>query len=211
VKSERIDAVLFDFNGVITSSPFVQIGRIGEAVGMPPEAVLEFMMGPYHEDTDHAWHRLERGEITMVEYGKDLFARAVEEKVELDFASLRDLMGRLVVHDVVVERIRALRHEAYLTGLVTNNVREIAGQWREIVPLDELFDVVVDSSEVGMRKPNPAIFHHALELLGGVVPERAVFLDDAAGNVAGAQRAGLHGIVVDDPHAAVAALDALLV
>ncbi len=64
-----------------------------------------------------------------------------------------------------------------------------------------------------MRKPNPAIFLHALELLGGVAPDRAVFLDDAAGNVVGAQAAGLHGILVDaaDPSGALAELDDLLV
>jgi HAD superfamily hydrolase (TIGR01509 family) len=63
-----------------------------------------------------------------------------------------------------------------------------------------------------MRKPNPAIFHHALELLGGVEPARAVFLDDAEGNVRGAQTAGLHAILVDaaDPTGALAELDVLL-
>jgi HAD superfamily hydrolase (TIGR01509 family) len=61
-----------------------------------------------------------------------------------------------------------------------------------------------------MRKPNPAIFHHALELLGDVEPSQAVFLDDAPGNVEGARRAGLHGIHVDDLDAALAELDALL-
>jgi len=73
--------------------------------------------------------------------------------------------------------------------------------------------VIVDSSEVGMRKPNPAIFLHALELLGGIAPSSAVFLDDAAGNVAGAQRAGLHAILVDaaDPEPALAELDVILV
>jgi putative hydrolase of the HAD superfamily len=69
---------------------------------------------------------------------------------------------------------------------------------------------VIDSSAVGMRKPNPAIFLHALDLLD-VAPERAVFLDDAEGNLAGARRAGLHTVLVEDPPAAaLAELDALL-
>jgi epoxide hydrolase-like predicted phosphatase len=203
------DAVLFDFNGVVTSSPFVHMGRIGEGAGIAPQEVLEFMLGPYHEDTDHAWHRLERGEISIVEYGTDLYTRAADAGLDLDFASLRDLMGRLDVHDVMVERIRALRSEGYKTGLVTNNVREAAQQWRDIVPLDELFDVVVDSSEVGVRKPNPAIYHHALDLLG-VPADRAVFLDDAEGNVAGAVRAGMAAILVEDPVDAIVELDTLL-
>jgi len=63
-----------------------------------------------------------------------------------------------------------------------------------------------------MRKPNPAIYLHALELLGGILPERSVFLDDASGNVAGARRAGLQAILVDaaDPSGALAELDSLL-
>jgi len=204
------DAVLFDFNGVVTSSPFVLIGTLGEKIGMAPEAVLEFMMGPYHEDTDHAWHRVERGEITIVEYGADLYARAEAAGLDLDFSSLRDLMGRLEIHEVIVHRIRTLRNEGYRTAVVTNNVREISKQWRELVPVEELFDVIVDSSEVGMRKPNPAIYLHALVELGDIAPDRAVFLDDAPGNVDGARRAGLHAILVDDPADAVTELDALL-
>jgi putative hydrolase of the HAD superfamily len=78
------------------------------------------------------------------------------------------------------------------------------------VPLGELFDVVVDSSEVGMRKPNPAIYLHTLAELGGVAPERAVFLDDQPGNVAGAERAGLTGVLVTGADQAVEALDAVL-
>ncbi|MEY2435698.1 MAG: putative hydrolase of the superfamily [Acidimicrobiaceae bacterium] len=209
----RIEAVLFDFNGVLTTSPFTLMAELGGgAAGLEPEVVLDLMLGPYDEDTDHAWHRFERGEITAPEYGLDLLTRANEAGVEIDFASLRDLMGRLVVHDVVVERVRALRAQGYRTGLVTNNVKEASSEWRKLLPVDALFEVIVDSSEVGMRKPNPAIFLHALELLGGIEPAAAVFLDDAAGNVAGARRAGLHAVLVDaaDPAPALVELDALL-
>jgi len=208
----RITAVLFDFNGVLTTSPFAQMAALGEQAGVDGAVVLELMLGPYDEDTDHAWHRFERGEITAAEYGADLFARAAEANIDLDFTQLGNLMARLEVHDAVVEKVRDLRADGYRTGLVTNNVREASGQWRELVPIDELFDVVVDSCQVGMRKPNPAIYLHALELLGGVPPAEAVFLDDAPGNVTGATRAGLHGILVDaaDPSGALAELDALL-
>ena len=188
------------------------MAALGTDSGVDGQVVLDLMLGPYDEDTDHAWHRFERGEISAHEYGADLFARANEAKLQLDFASLANMMSRLEVHDVVIDRIRHLRTDGYRTGLVTNNVKEASSQWRELVPVEELFDVIVDSSEVGMRKPNPAIFLHALELLGGVAPERAVFLDDAPGNVIGAQAAGLHGILVDAAHpsGALAELDRLL-
>ena len=79
-----------------------------------------------------------------------------------------------------------------------------------MLPFEEMFDTIVDSSTVGMRKPNPEIFHLALRELGGVEPSRAVFLDDFAGNVEAARSIGMHGIVVEaDPSAALEALAAV--
>lgn len=204
--------MLFDFNGVLTTSPFAHMHALGEEHGVGGEAVLELMLGDYDGDTDHAWHRLERGEIDIASYGADLFSRAAEAGIDVDFSRMKDLMSRLEVHDVVVERIRKLRADGYRTALVTNNIKEASDLWRAMVPLDELFDVVVDSSQVGMRKPNPAIYEHALALLGDVPAAQAVFLDDAEGNVSGAVRAGLHGILVDSdrPEIALAELDQLL-
>ena len=206
------DAVLFDFNGVLTTSPFAHMAQLGEDHGVGGQAVLDVLLGPYDEDTDHPWHRYERGEIGGAEYATSLYARAAEQGMDVDFTVLAGLMGKLVVHDIVLERIRGLRGAGYRTGLVTNNVKDASATWRAMVPLDELFDCVVDSCEVGMRKPNAAIYLHALELLGGVDPGRAVFLDDAVGNVAGAARAGLAAILVDSdrPELALAELDALL-
>ena len=78
------------------------------------------------------------------------------------------------------------------------------------IGLTERFPVFVASAEVGMRKPNPAIYLHALDLLGDVSPDQAVLLDDSPGNVAGARRAGLHAIHVVTPAQALAELDELL-
>ena len=208
--ADRIEAILFDFTGVVTGSPWETIGDIGDDSGVDPVVVLELMLGPYEEDTDHPWHRLERGETELMAYAVDVRERAQAAGLDLDFDRLRSLMVDLPVHEPVVERIRALRAEGYRTALVTNNVKEAGDQWRTKVPLDELFDVVVDSSAVGMRKPDPAIYHHALDLLGGVVPAAAVFLDDHPGNVVGARNAGLHAILVDDVDRALSELDALL-
>jgi putative hydrolase of the HAD superfamily len=201
---ETIEAVLFDFSGVLTTSPW-------PAMTATARGDLALLVGPYHEDTDHPWHRLERGEITIDEWRVAVQALAADAGVTLDFGPLSALLDTLSLHDVVVDHVRALRAEGYRTALVTNNVREGSSRWRAMLPVDELFEVVVDSSSVGMRKPNPAIFEHTLELLGGVEPERAVFLDDVEGNLVGARRVGLHTIFVPDPPApALTALDALL-
>ena len=86
------------------------------------------------------------------------------------------------------------------TAIVTNNIREFADGWRAMLPVDELFDVVVDSAHEGVRKPDPRIFRLALERLGGTAPEAAVFLDDFHGNVAAAERLGIRGILVEEDH-----------
>jgi epoxide hydrolase-like predicted phosphatase len=199
-----IEAVLFDFSGVVTTSPW-------PALTASAGGDLTFLTGPYHEDTDHPWHRLERGEITLREWLTAVQAAADEAGRTLDLAPLQGLLSDLLVHDDVVAHIAGLRADGYRTALVTNNVREGASAWRAMIPVEDLFDVVVDSSSVGMRKPNPAIFTHTLDLLGGVAPGRAVFLDDVEGNLAGARLAGLHTILVGDPPGpALVALDRLL-
>ncbi len=214
VATRRIDAVFFDFGGVITAaSPFTLLGALGADGGLTEQETLDVLLGPYHEDTDHPFHQMERGEISGVAW----FAQAAEAMaargVQLDPTQLVGVFRSLGVHDVVVERIRALRADGYKTGIITNNVKEASGGeggWREMLDVEGLFDVVVDSSAVGMRKPNPAIYRHALDLVG-VPAERAVFLDDAESNVVAARAVGMHGIVVGpDPMPALAELDRIL-
>ena len=199
-----IQAVLFDFSGVLTTSPWPTI--TASAGGD-----MTFLTGPYHEDTDHPWHRLERGEISIDEWLAAVNAAAADAGRTLDLTPMQTLLTDLAVHDDVVEHIGGLRADGYRTALVTNNVREAEAGWRAMIPVDDLFDIVVDSSSVGMRKPDPAIFTHTLDLLGGVAPDRAVFLDDVESNLVGARLAGLHTILVDDPPApAMLELDVLL-
>ena len=198
-----ITTVLFDFAGVLTSSPWAAMTAAGGGN-------LELLIGSYEEDGDHPWHQVERGEMAIMDWAAAVAEMGKAQGIEVDFGPLQTMLGDMTLNEPIIERVRTLRTEGYRTGLITNNVKEGSATWRAMLPLDELFEVIVDSSEVGMRKPNPAIFHHTLELLGGIVPAQAVFLDDSPGNVAGAQRAGLHAILVDDPDQAVRDLDALL-
>jgi epoxide hydrolase-like predicted phosphatase len=206
-----IEAVLFDLHGVVTSSPWEALASVGTTAGEhTQDEVLAVMLGDYTTDGDHPWHRLERGEIGFGEYLPAVMALAAEAGVTLDFMQLRGMNERITVHEGVVDRVRSLRDAGYGTALVTNNVKEASGGWRALLPVDELFDVIVDSSSVGVRKPDPAIFLLALEQLGGVAPSSAVFLDDAPGNVDGARRAGLQAILVEDVDTALAQLDEVL-
>lgn len=208
-----IEAIVFDFGGVFTPSPFDALRSVGEEVGATFEDALDVVFGPYDHDTDHPWHRCERGELDLETARAEIRALGAARGLEIE---LYDLLKYLASDDggvraAVVERTRRLREQGYLTALVTNNVAEFREYWRAMLPVDELFHAVVDSSEVGLRKPDPAIYELALERLGGVAPERAVFLDDYPGNVEAARRVGMHGVVVgSDPAAALAELDSLL-
>jgi putative hydrolase of the HAD superfamily len=208
----RFDAVLFDFGGVFTPSPFGAFEDAARELGADPNAVLEIVFGPYDLDTDHPWHRLERGELPFAEARSEIIALGAARGISLDpLQVLFRMSAGGAAREPLVARTRALRAGGYRTALVTNNAREFAASWRNLLPLDELFDAVVDSSEVGVRKPNPAIFERALAELGGVAAARSIFLDDHPGNVAAARRLGMQGILVgQDPAGALAWLERLL-
>jgi epoxide hydrolase-like predicted phosphatase len=208
----RFDAVLFDFGGVFTASPFGAFEQAARELGADPRAVLEIVFGPYDLDTDHPWHRLERGELALVEARAAIIALGAQRGIDLDpLRVLARMSAGGATRAPLVARTRALRDEGYKTALVTNNAREFGASWRPLLPLDELFDAVIDSSEIGVRKPNPAIFERALTEVGGVPAARSIFLDDHPGNVAAARRLGMQALLVEeDPAGALARLDELL-
>ena len=199
-----IDAVIFDFGGVLSAN-----GRHSEFARRFPAAdaqtVTRILVGDYAEDGDHPWHRLERGEITLQENRRLNRAALVEAGVELPAAPAGDApMIEFIINEPVVQLARDLRQAGLRLGVLTNNVAEFRGLWRAMLPFDELFDDIVDSHEVGLRKPNPAIYQLALERLG-VDAGRCAFLDDVPSNVAAADGVGMHGVLVDeDPLPAVA-------
>lgn len=208
----RLEAALFDFGGVFTASPFHAAESVGTELGAAPGRLLELVFGPYAEDTDHPWHRLERGEIAFGEARDAIIALGMAAGLDADPVRVFQKMGPDAgVRPGFVERALRLRAAGVRTALVTNNAREFRERWRALIPTGELFELVVDSSEVGVRKPDPAIFRIALEGLGVSDPARAIFLDDLESNVAAARALGLRGLLVGaDPAAALAELDALL-
>lgn len=213
MRSSSIEAVLFDYGGVFTVSPFTAVASLAERLGIEPMVLLEIVFGPYDRDTDHPWHRLERGELPLGEAREEILALGRSRGSEVDLFDFFAAIGSIAsgVVEPMVACARRLKDTGYRTAIVTNNVAEFSEHWRRTLPLDELFDAVVDSSEVGMRKPDPRIFSFALESLGNVAPGRAVFLDDFHGNVSAATALGMHGILVEaDPTEAIARLERLL-
>ena len=207
----RLRAVLWDYGGVFSGSPFHAMAGVAQKQGVDPQRFLELVFGPYDHDTEHPWHRLERGELTLEVARAEIIALGRAEGVDSDPFHLFSAMGGGGTRGDVVEFARDVKRGGVATALVTNNAVEFRDYWRKMVPLDELFEVVIDSSEVGIRKPDPRIYRLALERLGAIDPARSVFLDDYAGNVDAARRVGMLGIVVEaDPAPALAELDRLL-
>lgn len=193
-----IDAVLWDYGGVFSASPFEAMGRLAESVGVAPDRYVGLIFGPYDRDDDHPWHRLERGEITLGDARDQILELGRAEGVEADLLHFISAMAKegIGVRAEVVSLAREIKSSGTDTALVTNNIAEFREHWRKSIPIDELFHHVIDSSEVGLRKPDPRIFELALEKVGASDPGRAVFLDDYEGNVEAARRVGIHGILV---------------
>lgn len=164
-----------------------------------PAVIAEIVMGPHHLDTDHQWHRVERGEITLEEC-RSITKRALDQAgITATVPAERPVNGGFAFelnHDMVA-LVRDLRSAGRKVGILTNNVREFRQWWWPLMDFDAEFDTIVDSHEVGMRKPNPAIYHLTLERLG-TQPARAAFLDDLEANVVAARSIGLHGIHVGE-------------
>ena len=177
---------------------------------LDPDAMFRIIFGPYDQDTDHPWHRLERGEITVTEARDAIVADSVAGGgPRIDPFDLLAALSGSEVRSEMVDFCRSLRARDIRTGLLTNNAKEFEEFWRPLLPLDELFDDVVDSSDVGLRKPDARIYRLALERLG-VAAGDTVFVDDAAGNVTAARRAGIRSVLIGPLRTDVsAALDEL--
>ncbi len=205
----EIKAALFDFGGVILSSPFEAFARY-EAEHDLPAGFLR-RVNATNPDSN-AWARLERNEVGLDEFGS-IFedeARALGgEVVAADVLGL--LRGDL--RPAMVEAVRRC-HERLSTALLTNNIVTMgaAGMSRMSEPHAEvldLFDVIVESSRVGVRKPDVRFYEIACEELG-ISPTEAVFLDDLGINLKPARAMGMTTIKVVDPDVAIAELEQIV-
>lgn len=202
-----IRAALFDFGGVILSSPFEAFSHYEEDNGLEPGFIRSLNATNPHTN---AWAQLERGDVSF-----DEFCALFEEEARLAGARLdaREVMALLQgeVRPAMVEAVRRCR-ERLKTACLTNNFVVEAEDPAAARPKDsrlqvlELFDVVVESSKVGVRKPDPRFYEMACELLA-IEPTEAVFLDDLGVNLKPAREMGMRTIKVDEPDRAIAELE----
>ena len=211
----ELEAVLFDFGGVFINSPFAAAAGAAADLGIDEAELLELVFGPYETDGDHPWHQLERGERTFEDANgaiAGLIEAAGHPRVE-PMEVLMALAADRSVRDFMVELVRDVRGAGLATGIITNNIAEFGSAWRAMIPVDELFDDVVDSSAVGLRKPDPEIYRLACRRLD-VDPAAALFVDDHHGNVVAARSIGLGaiccGLSVDTTRAAAQQVRSLI-
>ena len=205
-------AVLWDFGGVILTSPFEAFNRYEAEIGLPKDFIRS--LNARNGDTN-AWAKMERSEVSLEGF-VDLFeeeARQQGHKVD-GWRILQSLSG-----DIRPQMVEALRRcsRAFRVACITNNMKhgEGPGMARSpdkaaaVAEVMALFEHVVESSRLGMRKPDPRIYRHACDLLG-VQPEDCVYLDDLGINLKPARALGMRTIKVGDPDVAIDELQAIV-
>jgi putative hydrolase of the HAD superfamily len=196
---------MFDFGGVISSSPFEAFAHLEVERRLPIDFIRS--VNATNRDTN-AWAQLERGEVDLDTFGSLWSAEARAMGHELD--------GRLVLEclagEIRPQMVAAIRtcRTVYKTACLTNNfTRAEAVLSVEVANIYALFDAVLESSALGVRKPDPQFYELACEALS-VRPDECVFLDDLGVNLKPARALGMHTIKVTDPDAALAQLEELL-
>ena len=204
-KRVAIRAVMFDFGGAISSSPFEAFSRLETEHGLPAGFIRTVNATNPH---DNAWARLERGELGVDAFGP---AWAAEAR-----ALGHDIDGRLVLERLggeirpqMVEAIKTCR-ATYRTACLTNNFATAESVLsEEVAAVYALFDAVLESRVLGIRKPDPRFYELACASVG-VEPNESVFLDDLGVNLKPARALGMHTIKVTDPDQALAELERVL-
>jgi len=204
-----IEAVIWDFGGVFTASPFEAFERYERERGIPV-GVIRKINSTNHEN--NAWAMFERSDIDFAGFDAAYAAEALALGFQIPG---RDVVG-LLAGEFRPEMIEALRRikTRFKIGCITNNMpADAAGGGtaahrsiyaREIM---EMFDVVIESSKIGIRKPDPRIYQMMCEKLG-VKPEACVYLDDLGGNLKPARAMGMTTIKVVSGPQAIAELEA---
>ena len=205
-------AVLWDFGGVILTSPFEAFNRYEEEAGLPKD----FIRGLNTRNPDsNAWAKMERSEVSLEDFVSLFEQEARQQGYTLDgWRILQALSG-----DIRPQMVEALRRckAAFRVACITNNMKSGEGpamtrspeRAKAVAEVMALFEHVIESSKLGMRKPDPRIYRHACDLLG-VAPEDCVYLDDLGINLKPARALGMRTIKVGDPDLAIAELETMV-
>src|SRR4051812_25035112 len=202
-----VEAVIWDFGGVFTSSPFEAFARFESQRGLPADIIRRTNALNHWEN---AWAKFERAEVDLETFDELFAAESLALGAEVRG---RDVLP-LLSGDLRPEMVEALRviKSHFKMGCITNNlpvnaIGSASGRGLYIAEVMALFDHVIESAKIGLRKPDPRIYRMMVEALG-VAPEACVYLDDLGINLKPAREMGMITIKVTDPEQAIAELEA---
>jgi epoxide hydrolase-like predicted phosphatase len=207
----RIEAIISDFGGVLTSALADSFVGVLDTSGVSLEELGKAMAALAERQGSNPLFELETGRLSEPQFmgslADELSARR-GSRVDLDGFGER-YFRHLQPNERLIEYMRGLRERGYKLAICTNNVREWEARWRAMLPVDEIFDVVVDSAFVGSRKPEARIYEITLERLG-TSPEAALFIDDVEVNCQAARELGMQAIHFRSTEQAIEAIEAAL-
>jgi putative hydrolase of the HAD superfamily len=191
----EIQAVVSDFGGVLTTPLLAAFAAIQDEVGIDAESLGRAMREGLEEGEEIPLFKLERGEIS-----EDEFLERLSDGLEALLGHRPHLhhfrhifFEALDPNEPMIELMRELKARGLKMAMLTNNVREWEPLWRPMLPVDEIFEVVVDSAFVGCRKPEARIYDLTLERIG-TPAEACLFVDDLKPNCEGAEAAGMKAV-----------------
>ena len=206
-----IEVVVSDFGGVLTTPLVESFMAFQDQTGISTEALGKAMQAAAEADGENPLFEMERGEITEV-----AFLEKLTDSLE-PLLGHRPEMHRfkeiyfeaLEPNPEMIELMRELKEAGYRMAMLTNNVQEWEPLWRPMLPVDEIFETVVDSGFVGCRKPESRIYTLTLERIG-LPAEACLFVDDVKVNCAGAEKAGMTPVHFQDNEQAIGEIRAAL-
>jgi putative hydrolase of the HAD superfamily len=207
----EIEAIVCDFGGVLTTPLFAAFAAFQDDSGITPEQLGRAMRAGLEEGEEIPLFKLERGEISeddFIDRLSDGLEPILGHRPHMHHFRQR-FWGALEPNAEMIALMRELRANGLKMTMLTNNVREWEPIWRAMLPVDEIFEEIVDSAFVGCRKPEARIYELTLERIG--MPAGAcLFIDDLQPNIEGAEAAGMNAVHFRDNEQAIAEIRAAL-
>jgi putative hydrolase of the HAD superfamily len=208
-----IRAVISDFGGVLTTPLLNSFSAFQDETGISGETLGRAMQRIAEREGAHPLFELEKGNLT-----EPAFLAQVSEALEPELGHRPEMhrfkeiyFRALEPNEPMIEQMSALSERGYRMALLTNNVREWEPYWRSMLPVDDIFEVVVDSGFVGMRKPEPEIYELTLERLGdGITASDCLFVDDVEVNIETARTLGMTAVHFRDSEQAIGEIEGAL-
>jgi epoxide hydrolase-like predicted phosphatase len=210
---QQIRAVISDFGGVLTNKLIEAFAAFQDETGISMEQLGRAMQRVGERDGEYPLFRLERGEVSEAEFLDNLsWGLEAELGHRPTLHRFREIyFDALHPNEPMLALMRELRDRGLRMAILTNNVREWEELWRSKLPLDEIFELIVDSGWVGMRKPQPEIYLLTIERLGdGLEASDCLFVDDNELNVKTARELGMTAVQFRSNEQAIAEIRAAL-